>query len=128
MPYAFNNNKERYDFTEGDLTTASGLSNSYFESFAGPWEINESKTQIVAHLDIIQVRLSVRALPTSGDIGTVAAKYRPKGPVLFSIVRDSAPYKNVGTAFLGTGGRLQFFTEAFGNVQIFGIYPVAEHN
>ena len=128
MSHAFNDGKSRYDFVEGRLTTDSGETNSYFESYSGPVMWNENKTQIRAHLDTIQVRLSITSLPTSGTIGKVAEPYRPGIPALLNIVRDSAPYESVGTAFLGADGTLSYYTKTAGNVQIYGCYSVADHD
>ena len=127
MAYAFNDDKSKYIFVEGRLTTDNGESNSYFQSYSSPVAFDDPRTQIQAHLDSIQIRMSISNLSTSGTMGYVDQKYRPGSPAILTIVRDAAPYKHVGIAVIGTDGKFQYFTEAAGNVQIYGTYLVGNH-
>lgn len=128
MAHAFDDEKGRYEFVEGRAVTTSGVSNSFFESYTMPWMFKAEKTQMRAHLDTMQIRISIQSLPTTGTIGKVATKYRPGIPALLTIVRDTAPYKPVGTAFIGMDGTFSFYTESAGDVQIYGTYTVADHD
>ena len=128
MSYSFQNRKAIYTPYNGRIYLDLSEGEVWYSSEAYPVNWDDDRCQIYVRDDDVQLRLSIKNVPTNTDILTVKTKYRPEIPCLFPVVRDAAPYNQVGIAVLSPNGNFRVVQSAAGNVQIFGNYKVKSHD
>ena len=123
---AFANTNGKFEPVEGEISTEVG---GYFSSYTQPMDI-DSRTKICANWDTITVYFVLSNLPeTLGQVGTVDPEYRPGAYVCLPIRKMSAPYEEIGTAWISESGAFKWYTKQgmTSPVVICGSYSVKAH-